>query len=68
VESQRSPVNLIKIGADMAYVGKRQEWFFEKMGWFLQIVTKGPKQKSFQVQPFHWIVERTFAWLENTDS
>ena len=29
----------------------------------LEIVTREPEQKGFQVQPKRWVVERTFAWL-----
>lgn len=58
-------VNMIKVWADSAYVGELQEWVFEKLGWFLQIVPKPPDQQGFHVLPFRWIVERTFAWLGN---
>ena len=31
--------------------------------WALEVVTKLPGQRGFQVQPRRWVVERTFAWL-----
>jgi transposase len=35
----------------------------EDYGWELQVVTKPPGQRGFQVHPRRWVVERTFAWL-----
>ncbi len=37
----------------------------EAHGIDIEIVVPDPAQKSFQVQPRRWVVERTFAWLSN---
>jgi len=38
----------------------------QKYGWFLEVVLR-PEQcpSKFKVIPKRWIVERSFAWLEN---
>src|ERR1035441_2437314 len=48
--------------ADGGYTGTLIEWAKEMFGYTLKIV-KRSDQKSFQVLPKRWIVERTFAWL-----
>jgi len=37
----------------------------EAHGIDVEIVMPDPGQKGFQVQPRCWVVERTFAWLNN---
>ena len=56
--------------ADSAYAGELEEWVNllrdEEKGvqeLELKIVKRDPHQKGFQVQPWRWIVERTFAWI-----
>lgn len=34
-------------------------------GWLLEIVKRSDEVKGFQVLPRRWVVERTFAWLNN---
>jgi putative transposase len=55
---------LARIWADSAYQGL-VTWVAELAGWVLEIVRKTAEQVGFVVQPHRWIVERTFAWLEN---
>jgi putative transposase len=64
---------LKKILADAIYNGGIAEWTKEVGGWILEVVAH-PKEdkkkavdstepKKFEVLPWRWIVERTFAWL-----
>jgi putative transposase len=55
---------LAKLWADSAYQGL-VDWTAALAGWVLEIVRKAAEQVGFAVQPHRWIVERTFAWLEN---
>jgi putative transposase len=52
-----------KIWADAGYRGKLIDWVDEQLEAVLEIVEKEPGQKTFQVLPRRWVVERTFAWL-----
>ena len=58
---------LKKILADGIYNGGIAEWAQEVGGWILELVVRPePKEgepKKFEVLPWRWIVERTFAWL-----
>ena len=51
------------IWADGAYGGKLAQWAEEMGGWSLELVRRPPEQRTFQVLPRRWIVERTFGWL-----
>jgi len=55
---------LTKIWADRAYRGRFVDEA-EAQGIDVEIVVPDPGQKGFQVQPRRWVVERTFAWLNN---
>jgi putative transposase len=52
-----------KIWADAGYRGKLIDWVNDRLEAVLEIVEKEPGQKTFQVLPRRWVVERTFAWL-----
>jgi putative transposase len=52
-----------KIWADAGYRGKLIDWVNDQLEAVLEIVEKEPGQKTFQVLPRRWVVERTFAWL-----
>ena len=63
---------LKKILADGIYNGGIAEWAKQVGGWILELVvhpkTEGKaadskEPKKFEVLPWRWIVERTFAWL-----
>jgi putative transposase len=54
---------LQKIWADGGYRGQLVEWVQDNLEIVLEIVSRDPEQKGFQVLPRRWVVERTFAWL-----
>lgn len=51
-----------KIWADSAYSGYPLKCFASNISKDLEIV-KRTDVKNFEVQPYRWIVERTFGWL-----
>ena len=51
------------IFADSGYSGGLIEYVRNWFGWMLLVVNR--MSKEFEVIPFRWIVERTFAWLNN---
>ena len=54
--------------ADGGYTGKLVEFVkvrFKRLNWQLQIVKKDKNLNTFKLLPKRWIVERTFAWLDN---
>ena len=51
------------IWADGAYGGKSVQWAKEMGGWSLELVRRPSGQRTFQVLPRRWVVERTFGWL-----
>ena len=55
--------NLKMIWADLGYAGKLISYVFNFFGW--QLWTVGRNTKTIQPLRFRWIVERTFAWLNN---
>ena len=38
-------------------------WIKAHATWVLEIVSGRPGQKTFEVQPWRWVVERTFGWF-----
>ena len=54
---------LERIWADGAYAGKLGLWAKNVGGWSLELVRRPARQRTFQVLPRRWVVERTFAWL-----
>ena len=52
------------IYADGGYAGKLVEYVAITFNWVLSIIKRNDKQK-FVVLPKRWIVERTFAWMDN---
>jgi transposase len=51
--------------ADAAYSGMFVDWLEKQLGWYLAVVRKAKGQTGFAVLPKRWIVERTFAWLDD---
>ena len=51
------------IWADAGYRGMLIWYVWIMFHWFLDIVEK--TSKNFEVLPHRWIVERTFAWMNN---
>jgi putative transposase len=52
-----------KILADQGYRGKRPQQISQGYDVAFELTTK--LGEGFQVEPKRWIVERTFAWLDN---
>jgi putative transposase len=53
-----------KIMADQGYRGQRPQQMSQYYGVEFELTTK--LAQGFQVEPKRWIIERTFAWLDNT--
>jgi len=49
--------------ADGGYSGDLQNWCLLKTGALLSIVRR--RTEKFEILPIRWIVERTFAWMNN---
>jgi len=50
--------------ADAAYSGTLVDWVRQMFQWTLTIVSRRTAGR-FEVLPWRWLVERTFAWLSN---
>ena len=58
-----------KLWADGGYRGKLVDWVSNLQRHRrvdLEIVKRSDKAEGFEVLPRRWVVERTFAWLENS--
>jgi putative transposase len=53
---------LARVWADSAYRALA-EWAVENAKWVLDIVTRRAGAVGFEVQPWRWVVERTFGWF-----
>jgi putative transposase len=53
---------LAKVWADAAYKAFAG-WVASNCRWVLEVVTKRPGQRTFEVQKWRWVVERTFGWF-----
>lgn len=51
---------------DSAYAGQLIEWAKEEYDHKLEIIKRNDDVKGFVVLPRRWVVERTFAWLNNS--
>ena len=56
---------LRKIRVDGAYRGEVIEWVKARFRFCLEVVLRSDDLKGFVVLPKRWIVERSFAWLNN---
>lgn len=63
LNAKKKLTRMKKIWADGGYTGELIEWTRQECGWELEIVEKHPEQKTFQLLPKRWVVERSFAWL-----
>lgn len=53
---------LARVWADSAYRALAA-WVDHNARWVLDIVTRREGAVGFEVQPWRWVVERTFGWL-----
>ena len=51
------------IWADGAYAGSPLSSWAAEQGLRIEVVRREEGQQGFAVQPWRWVVERTFAWL-----
>ena len=58
-------LRLLKIWADGGYRGALIVWCAQVLKTVLEIISPSPDLKGFAVLPRRWVVERTFAWLNN---
>ena len=56
--------SLRKLWADGGYQGDLADFVQETLGAVLEIVEREAGSRGFQVVPWRWVVERTFAWFE----
>lgn len=49
--------------ADQGFAGRLVDWTSQILGRELGIVRRDPGQRSFQVQPKRWVIERTLSWI-----
>ena len=56
---------LRRIWVDGGYKAGLFTWVIERYRFRLQQVLRCDEQKGFHVLPRRWVVERTFAWLNN---
>lgn len=56
---------LRRVWLDGGYRGSLLIWAFAAFRLVLQVVKPALEQKGFVVLPRRWVVERTFAWLNN---
>ena len=56
---------LRKIWVDGGYRGVLIEWAKSKCNILLEVVLRSEEAKGFVLLPRRWVVERTFAWLNN---
>ena len=62
--SQQTRASLEKLWADGGYQGKLIDWVKDNLDITLEIVSRDPGVKGFQLLPRRWVVERTFSWFD----
>ena len=53
------------IWANEAYAGTLRDWVNEQCAWGLEMVSRPPGTKGFEVLPRRWVVERTFGGVNS---
>lgn len=61
---EATKASLEKLWADGGYAGKLVEWVKKNLNTLLEIVSRDPGVKGFQLLPRRWVVERTFSWFD----
>lgn len=54
-----------KIWVDGGYRGVLLEWVKVHFRFILEVILRSDDDKGFVILPKRWVVERTFAWLNN---
>jgi putative transposase len=63
---QKGFARLRLIWADGGYRGQSLiDWVYHLTGWLFTVVKRSDKVTGFVLLPRRWVVERTFAWLNN---
>ena len=57
---------LVKVFVDSGYRGELINDTKRKFGFVLEVILRKDDSSRFSVIPKQWVVERTFAWLENS--
>lgn len=65
IDAKGKTRRLEKVYADQGYKPWLVEWIARWQKFILEIVTKPPEQRGFEVLPKRWIGERFFAWINN---
>jgi transposase len=63
VPALENTARFVKILADQSYKGALSVWLQRAFDCTLELTEK--LGQGFVVEPWRWVVERTFAWLEN---
>jgi len=63
LEAKKRYPSIAKFFADGGYSGELQNWCLLKVGALLSVIKRNTKK--FEILPIRWIVERTFAWMNN---
>ena len=62
--SQETIAALEKLWADGGYRGQLVDWVKDNLELTLEILSRDPGVKGFQLLPRRWVVERTFSWFD----
>jgi putative transposase len=58
---------LRRVFADVGYAGNKLKDALRRISkWTIDIIKRSDKAKGFEVLPRRWVVERTFAWLNQS--
>jgi len=63
LEAKKRYPSIAKFFADGGYSGELQNWCLLKVGALLSVIKRNTQK--FEILPIRWIVERTFAWMNN---
>jgi putative transposase len=63
LEAKKKYPSIAQFFADGGYSGELQNWSLLKIGALLSVIKR--HTEKFAILPIRWIVERTFAWMNN---